>query len=99
MPSRMSLSEQSESKTPSWFVYIAKAHTVRYYVGISTDVELRIRKHNSGAGSRFAKNQGPFILVYVSAPFIYKSEARQRELQLKGWSRDKKEKLISGEWE
>jgi len=94
----MSLSEPSESKTPIWYVYIAKANTGRYYVGITTDAGERIKKHNSGNGSQFARDQGPFTLEYVSPKYPNKSEARKREIQLKGWSRNKKEKLISGEW-
>jgi len=81
-----------------WYVYIAKARTGRYYVGITTDVSRRIEKHNSGDGSRLAMQQGPFVLVYKSEAFSGKSEARKREAQLKKWSRLKKEKLISGEW-
>lgn len=38
-------------------------------------------------------------LVYASPLFINKSEARIRELQLKGWSRAKKEMFIQGKWE
>ena len=81
-----------------WFVYIARARTGRYYVGITTDPERRIKKHNSGKGSKFAINQGPFTLVYASQEFSNKSEARIREIQLKGWSQLKKEKLIRGEY-
>ena len=80
-----------------WFVYIALARTSRYYVGITTDLQKRIVKHNSGKGSKFAINQGPFVLVYVSQGFPNNSEARKREIQLKGWSQMKKEKLIKGE--
>jgi len=83
----------------AWFVYIAQAHTVRYYVGITTDPQARIKKHNNGRGSQFARQQGPFVLVYVSQSFITKSEARRREIQLKGWTHEKKTKLITGEWE
>ncbi len=81
-----------------WYIYIAKARTGRYYVGITTDVDRRIEKHNNGNGSMFARQQGPFVLVYQSEPFSGKSEARKREVQLKKWSRFKKEKLIKGEW-
>lgn len=81
----------------SWFVYIAKARTGRYYVGITTNPAARIEKHNTGKGSRFAINQGPFTLVHTSSPFPGKSEARKREIQLKGWTRNKKERLIGGE--
>ena len=81
-----------------WYVYIAKAKTGNYYTGITPSPDVRIEKHNSGHGSRMAKQQGPFVLMYVSAPLPNKSEARKREIQIKGWTRDKKEKLIRGEW-
>ncbi|MBT3835385.1 GIY-YIG nuclease family protein [Candidatus Peribacteria bacterium] len=81
-----------------WYVYIAQARTGRYYVGITTSTEERIKEHNEGKGSRFAINQGPFVLVYASDAFTGKSEARKREAQIKKWTRDKKEKLIKGEW-
>ena len=82
----------------SWYVYIAKAKTGRYYTGITTNPNKRIIKHNSGKGSRFAIEQGPLELVYISKAFPDKSEVRKREIQIKGWSREKKLKLISGSW-
>ncbi len=83
----------------SWFVYIAATGTGRHYVGITNDPPKRLRKHNAGLGSSMARQQGPFILVYVSNPFQNKSEARKREIQLKGWTVEKKQKLINGEWQ
>ena len=80
-----------------WYVYIAKAKTGFYYTGITTNVLERIVKHNKGKGSQMGKQQGPFTLAYKSFSFPNKSEARKREAQIKGWSRLKKEKLISGE--
>ncbi len=82
-----------------WYLYIATARTGRYYVGITNDVTKRIEKHNSGQGSKFAVEQGPFVLSYVSRSLNSKSEARKLEIKLKGWGREKKEKLISGAWE
>lgn len=81
-----------------WYVYIAKAKTEKFYTGISTNPKERIYEHNSGKGSKFAINQGPFQLVYVSSPFLSKSEARKREIQIKDWSQNKKMKLINREW-
>ena len=81
-----------------WYVYIAQAKTGRFYIGITTDCENRIIKHNSGKGARFAIIQGPLTLVYVSSAFISKSGARKREIQIKKWSREKKIKLINGDW-
>ncbi len=82
----------------SWFVYIAQARTGRYYVGITKNIEERIAEHNRGKGSKFAINQGPFVSVYSSAAFPDKSSARKREIQIKKWTKEKKEKLIKGEW-
>lgn len=82
----------------AWYVYIAKAKTGRFYTGITTNPDNRIVAHNNGKGSRFAKDQGPFELVYTSPAFPDKSETRKREIQIKGWSRDKKLKLINGDW-
>ena len=82
----------------NWYVYIARARTGSYYTGITPRPDARLKKHNSGQGSRMAQQQGPFSLVYVSTPFSNKSEARKREAQIKGWAREKKEKLVSGEW-
>lgn len=83
----------------NWYVYICKARTGRYYVGITTDPTRRLKKHNSGNGSKLAREQGPFEFAYVSKPFENKSSARKREIQLKGWTKIKKEMLISGKWD
>ncbi|MEK7194115.1 MAG: GIY-YIG nuclease family protein [Patescibacteria group bacterium] len=82
----------------SWYVYIAESRYKHFYTGITTNPDARIIKHNSGAGSQMAKEQGPFKLVYVSARFLDKSSARKRESQIKRWAKGKKSRLISGEW-
>jgi putative endonuclease len=82
----------------NWYVYIARARTGKYYTGITNAPEKRLIKHNSGAGSKMAKEQGPFVLQYVSEPFLNRSQAQIREHQIKGWTQVKKEKLIKGEW-
>jgi len=82
----------------AWFVYIARARTNRYYVGITTDPDRRILEHNRGEGAQFARDQGPFTLEYYSDAFPTKSAARIREAQIKKWTKTKKEHLIRGEW-
>ena len=81
-----------------WYVYIAKSQTNHYYTGITNNVNSRIIKHNSGKGSQMARQQGPFVLVYVSDKFPDKSSARKREIQIKKWTREKKERLMDGKW-
>ena len=82
----------------SWHVYIAQAPTGRYYTGITENPQQRIIDHNQGRGAKFSQDQGKLKLVYISSPFENKSSARLREIQIKGWTRVKKEKLIGGEW-
>jgi len=82
----------------NWYVYIAKSRTNRFYTGITTDPERRIKIHNLGEGAKFAIHHGPLRLIYVSRSFSNKSEARKREIQIKDWSQEKKLKLIEGIW-
>jgi len=81
-----------------WFVYIGQAPAGRYDTDISTNPHKRIQTNNSDTGAKFSHDQGVLRLVYVSSPLESKSEARKREIQIKGWTREKKEKLIWGEW-
>lgn len=81
-----------------WYLYIAKAKTGRYYTGISQNPSKRLIRHNNGSGSKFAKDQGPFTLAYISPAINSYKEAIYYEIKIKDWSQIKKNKLISGEW-
>jgi putative endonuclease len=85
------------NKKMSWYLYIAEARTGIYYTGITTDPKRRIKDHNRGKGSSLARSQGPFTLLYVSEPLSNQSVARKYEIEVKGWNRKKKERLINGE--
>lgn len=80
-----------------WFVYIAETQSGHFYTGVSNDVRRRMNKHNSGRGSKFARMHPEFRLVYTSPPMT-KSDALRREIQIKGWTKQKKEKLVKEEW-
>ena len=80
-----------------WRVYIAESiRTKHFYVGISNDPDKRLMNHNAGRGSKFAVDQGPLKLVYLSPACGGKLEAMKREIQLKKWRREKKIWLIEG---
>jgi putative endonuclease len=81
--------------TQPWFVYILLCKNGSYYVGVATDVDDRVKEHNTGQGSKFTRDRTPVKLVYTEEYEDYKS-ARKREVQLKGWRREKKEWLING---
>ena len=74
----------------SWYLYIAKTKTNKYYTGISTNPTKRIIAHNRGYGAKFAINQGPFILIYVSQSINSKKQARKLEIKIKNWSQKRK---------
>ena len=65
----------------NWWVYIVEKKT-GLYVGITTDLENRMRQHGQPA---------PF---YYEGP-ISKADALKRERTFKGWSRKKKIELIA----
>lgn len=78
-----------------WFTYILLCSDNSYYVGITNNLDKRIILHNSGRGSKYLLSKLPVRLIYFEK-YPNKSKARKREIQLKGWSRIKKEKLIKG---
>lgn len=79
-----------------WYTYILLCSDNSYYIGITNDLDRRVILHNTRKGSRYLLSKLPIILLY-SEKYINKSEARKREIQLKGWSRIKKERLMRGD--
>jgi putative endonuclease len=79
---------------PAWF-YILRLKSGNLYVGSTTDIEKRYKDHCSGRACRTTKFDSPAAIV-LSEQFKTFSRARQREAQVKHWSRAKKEALISG---
>jgi putative endonuclease len=63
------------------------------YIGITDNPERRLKEHNTRQGSDFTKNRDKFKIVFLENHNSLK-EARLREIQIKKWRRDKKEKLI-----
>ena len=79
--------------TNHWYVYIVRCRDARLYTGISNDVERRVEAHNKGRGCRFTKYRYPVSLVYKEN-CITKSSARRRELEVQGFTRERKLSLI-----
>ncbi len=80
----------------NWFVYILNCSDGSYYIGHTGDLDLRLQTHNSGLGATHTAARLPVTLIYSEYHSI-KQSAVQRERQLKGWSRAKKQALINGE--
>ena len=69
-----------------------------YYTGTTGDLERRFSEHQPGMPGSFTWKRRPVVLVF-SEEFSSWSEAIEREMQIKGWSRKKKEALIRGDWD
>ncbi len=79
-------------------MYILKCANDAYYVGSTKDLELRINEHQNGEGSNYTKKHLPVKLVYYEL-FLRIDDAYNREKQVQGWSRIKKEALINREYD
>ena len=75
-----------------YFVYMIRNAYNNLYIGISCRPELRLKEHNSRQGSIFTKS-GDYKIVFKEECETL-SEARKREIQIKKWSRKKKDDLI-----
>lgn len=80
-----------------WYVYIIECIDKSYYTGMTWQIDTRWMQHLSGLGSKYTSKHPPERLAYYEE-YDNLEEARLREKQVKGWSRNKKEKLIKGEW-
>ncbi len=80
----------------SWFVYVLKCGNGSYYVGHTHDLTQRIDRHSKKQGARHtAQNSVLDVLHHEIHPT--EADAVRRELQIKRWSRAKKEALIKGD--
>jgi len=65
-------------------VYILYSEKIdRYYIGFSSNVQDRLRKHNN-ASKGFTNAGRPWVIVYTEQ-FDIKQDAAARERQLKSW--------------
>ena len=69
-----------------------------YAAGVTDDLEKRMLQHEMGEADEcsYTYTRRPVVLVY-SEEYDSPHEAIQREKQLQGWSRKKKEALIRGD--
>ena len=77
-----------------YYIYIMtnKNNNVMY-IGVTNDLERRIREHRSGLCDGFTKKYCINKLIYTEE-YSDVNEAIAREKQLKGWSREKKNQLV-----
>lgn len=83
--------------TMPYFVYILRTSSDTLYIGQTNNLEKRIKEHKNktSKSAKYIRYFPSFKLVY-SETYPTRKEAMQREVQLKRWSRTKKEALIAG---
>ena len=80
-----------------WYVYILECEDGSYYTGLTWKPDARWAQHVSRFGRAYTAKHKPKRVAYLES-YENLEQARKREKQIKGWTRRKKEKLISGEW-
>ncbi|MBI2886024.1 MAG: GIY-YIG nuclease family protein [Chloroflexi bacterium] len=80
----------------TFYVYILHCSDGSYYVGHTDNLEKRIAEHDAGLVPGYTQGRKPVRLVFADY-FSTRIEALERERQIKGWSRSKKEALIQGD--
>ena len=81
----------------AFWVYILRCADNSYYTGHTDNLEDRLSKHRSGEIEGYTSTRLPVRLVF-SEQFPTREEALACELQIKGWTRKKKEALMRGDW-
>lgn len=77
-----------------WFVYILKCADKTFYTGVTTDLERRVREHNSSKlGAKYTRPRQPVKLIY-SAQFKNRSKATKEEVRIKSLTREEKIKFL-----
>jgi len=51
----------------AWYVYILRCADRSLYTGTTTDVDARVRTHNTGKGAKYTRSRRPVVLVYREA--------------------------------
>jgi putative endonuclease len=81
-------------RSHSAFVYIMSNRSRRLYVGMTTDLPARVFQHRTCAyPNAFTARYKFYTLVYFEPQADVRAAAK-REIQVKGWRREKKVALI-----
>jgi len=81
----------------NYFVYILRTSANTLYIGQTNNLERRVREHQSKT-CRSAK----YVRCFDNVELVYteeqptRGEAMRRERELKRWTKEKKEMLVTG---
>ena len=75
-----------------WWVYILRCGDGSFYTGIATNVDRRLKTHQSGRGARYTRGRGPLELWWQEGPMTHQ-EALKAERRVKRFSHQRKSAL------
>ena len=76
-----------------WHVYILECADGSFYTGVTADIKDRLKRHNSGSGSKHTRTRRPVKLLYLEE-FSVQKRAINREKEIKLFSIQIKQRLI-----
>ena len=80
-----------------FWVYILRCADDSYYTGHTDNLERRIGQYQAGECEGYTATRRPVVLAW-SQECVTREEALSAEMQIKGWSRNKKEAMMRGDW-
>ena len=84
----------SSSNDSGWYVYIIRASDDSLYTGITTDLERRLKQHQTGkGGAKYFRGRKACDFVYTESGHN-RSSASIREAQIKKMTRQQKSLLL-----
>ncbi|HKR91467.1 GIY-YIG nuclease family protein [Novosphingobium sp.] len=81
----------------AFWAYVPRCADGKYYTRHTDDLERRMGEHHHGRFCDFTSRRRPVTLIWCSE-FPTRYEALSAELQIKKWSRAKKEALAASDW-
>lgn len=76
-----------------WYLYILRCGDGTFYTGITTDIERRLKMHQTGKGTKYTRGRGPLTLMHLEKCNSH-SQALSREAEIKAMRRKEKEGLF-----
>lgn len=83
-----------------YYFYILRCFDNSLYCGMTSNLKRRVKEHDSSStrGAKYLRAKKPVTLVYSEIHPDIKA-AMNRELQVKRWTKAKKEALVKGDLE
>jgi putative endonuclease len=80
------------------WVYILECSDGSYYVGSTTNLQVRLHEHQQGRGAAYTRRRRPVRLLW-SHEMDSVAEAFAMEKRIQNWSRAKREALMTGRFD